>query len=169
LFPKRASYLKPDQGSVEEQMKLFAAACMPALVLGAATLITPAMAQSDGASANSAAAASPAQPAQDANSAAVPSQSAQDNSSSTTPAQTAMNSQQSLETAANTSSSLSSGNTQIAMNTTGNASDLSSVPDNQHKYSRAKRSVDNRSEDQTTKQLNQQESSLNGASSGGAQ
>jgi hypothetical protein len=51
------------------------------------------------------------------------------------------------------------------MNSTGTASDVSSVSDNQHKYSRAKRSAENKSEDQTTKQLNQQESSLNGASS----
>ncbi|HVW74847.1 MAG TPA: hypothetical protein VHC39_14525 [Rhizomicrobium sp.] len=56
----------------------------------------------------------------------------------------------------------------MAMNTTGNASDLSSIPDNQHKYSRAKKSAQNRSEDQTTKDLNQKEASLNGAS-GGAQ
>jgi len=155
---------------MEERMKLFTAAFMPALMLGAATLITPAMAQNDtSASASSAAAASPAQPAQDANSAAVPSQSAQDNNSAATPAQTAMNGQRSSDTGASASAPSPSGNAQIAMNTTGNASDLSSVPDNRHKYSRAKRLVDNRSENQTTKQLNQQESTLTGASNGSAQ
>ncbi|MBV8590839.1 MAG: hypothetical protein JO212_12430 [Acetobacteraceae bacterium] len=52
----------------------------------------------------------------------------------------------------------------MAMNTTGNAADLSSIPDNQHKYSRAKKVRDNRSEDQTTKELNQKEASLSGSS-----
>jgi hypothetical protein len=52
----------------------------------------------------------------------------------------------------------------MAMNTTGAAGDVSSVPDNQHKYSRAKKASQDRSEDQTTKQLNQQEAGLNGAS-----
>ena len=125
--------------------------CMPALLLGAAAFVTPALAQADANASGNAAAASPAQPAQDANSAAVPAQSAQ--SDAAAPAQTAGNSQ----------ASSSSGNTQMAMNSTGNAGDLSSVPDNQHKYSRAKKAAQDRSEDQTTKQLNQQESSLNGA------
>jgi hypothetical protein len=139
-------------------MKLLTTICMPALLLGAAALITPAMAQADAGASGNAAAAAPAQPAQDANSAAIPAQAApaQDNSASTS-SQTAMGNQ-------------ASGNTQLAMNTTGNASDLSSIPDNQHKYSRAKKSADNRSEGQTTKDLNQKESSLSGgASSGGAQ
>ena len=139
-------------------MKLLTTICMPALLLGAAALVTPVMAQADaGASGNAAAAA----PAQDANSAAIPAQTApaQDNSAAGS-SQTAMGNQSG---GAGTSSS---GNTQMAMNTTGNASDLSSIPDNQHKYSRAKKSVDNRSEGQTTKDLNQKESSLGGASSG---
>ena len=115
-------------------MKLLTTICIPALLFGAAALSTPAMAQAD------ASASAAAQPAQDANSAAVPAQ-----------------------TASTDTSAPASGNTQLAMNTTGNASDLSSVPDNQHKYSRAKKASQDRSEDQTTKQLNQQESSLNGA------
>jgi hypothetical protein len=125
--------------------------CMPALMLGAAALVTPALAQGDApaaAASDNAAAAAPAQPAQDANSAATPAQPAQD----AAPAQ--------QNAAASTS-----GNTQMAMNSTGNAGDLSSIPDNQHKFSRAKKSSEDRSENQTTKQLNQQEASLNGGSS----
>lgn len=139
-------------------MKLFA---ISALMLGAA-FVTPALAQTDANASGNAAAASPAQPAQDANTAAVPAQaapaqSAQDNSAA--PAQqNAMNGQ------AGTSTS-SSGNTQMAMNTTGNAADLSSIPDNQHKYSRAKKTTQNHSESQTTKELNQKEASLSGSSS----
>ena len=125
-------------------MKLLTTICIPALLLGAAALSTPAFAQADASASANAAAATPAQPAQDANSAAVPAQTA------------------STDTRANASAPASA-NTQLAMNTTGNASDLSSVPDNQHKYSRAKKASQDRSEDQTTKQLNQQESSLNGA------
>ena len=145
-------------------MKLLTTICMPALLLGAATLDTPAMAQADAGASGNAAAAAPAQPAQDANSAAVPVQAApaQDNSAAAS-SQTAMGSQSGGTSAA------SSGNTQMAMNSTGNASDLSSIPDNQHKYSRGKKSADNRSEGQTTKDLNQKESSLSGASSGSAQ
>ena len=123
-------------------MKLLTTICIPALLLGAAALSTPAFAQADASASANAAAATPAQPAQDANSAAVPAQTASTDTSAPAPA---------------------SANTQLAMNTTGNASDLSSVPDNQHKYSRAKKASQDRSEDQTTKQLNQQESSLNGA------
>jgi DsbC/DsbD-like thiol-disulfide interchange protein len=128
-------------------MKLLTTICIPALLLGAAALSTPVMAQSapqpDASTSSNAAAAAPAQPAQDANSAAVPAQTASTDTSASTPA-------------------AASGNTQLAMNTTGNASDLSSVPDNQHKYSRAKKPSEDRSEDQTTKDLNQKESSLNG-------
>jgi hypothetical protein len=121
-------------------MKLLTTICIPALLLGAAALSSPAMAQGDANASGNAA----AQPAQDANSPAVPAQTA------------------STDTSANASAPASS-NTQLAMNTTGNASDLSSVPDNQHKFSRAKKTAEDRSEDQTTKQLNQQESSLSGA------
>jgi len=123
-------------------MKLLTTICIPALLLGAAALSTPAMAQADASASGNAAAAAPAQPAQDANSAAVPAQT--------------------TDTSANTSAPASA-NTQLAMNTTGNASDLSSVPDNQHKFSRAKKPSEDRSEDQTTKDLNQKEASLNGA------
>ena len=143
-------------------MKLLTTICMPALMLGTAMLVTPALAQNDTAApANNAAAAAPAQPAQDANSAAAPADSAQ-------PMQTAANGQSDTSASANTNaSSASSGNTQMAMNTTGNASDLSSIPDNQHKYSRAKKAAQDLSEDQTTKQLNQQEATLSGAASSG--
>jgi hypothetical protein len=132
-------------------MKLLTTICIPALLLGAAALTTPAMAQADAPSSASgnAAAATPAQPAQDANSAAVPALAG---------------SQTSTDTSANAQAP-ASGNTQLAMNTPGNAGDLSSVPDNQHKYNRAKKVSQDRSEDQTTKDLNQKESSLNGASS----
>jgi hypothetical protein len=118
-------------------MKLLTTICIPALLLGSAALSSPAMAQADANASGNAA----AQPAQDANSAAVPAQTASTDTSANAPA---------------------SSNTQLAMNTTGNASDLASVPDNQHKYSRAKKAAEDRSEDQTTKQLNQQESSLSG-------
>jgi hypothetical protein len=144
-------------------MKLLTTICMPALILGTAVLVTPAFAQNDNsAPSNSAAAVSPAQPAQNANSAAVPADSAQ-------PAPTAMNGQSDTSANANAPSS-SSGNTQMAMNTTGNAGDLSSIPDNQHKFSHAKKSAEDRSENQTTKHLNQQEASQSaGASSGNTQ
>ncbi len=133
--------------------------CMPALMLGAAAFVTPALAQADAnasgntAASGNAAAASPAQPAQDANSAAAPSQTAMSSPSSN----------------GQSNGASSSGNTQMAMNSTGNASDLSSIPDNQHKYSRAKKASEDRSEDQTTKQLNQQEASISGASTASAQ
>ena len=151
-------------------MKLLTKMCTPALMLGAAALVAPAVAQNDAsASGNSSvAAAAPAQPAQDANSAAVPAQPAQDANSTAIPDQTAMNGQPSSNSTANASAS-SADNSRMAMNSTGNAGDLSSIPDNQHKYSRAKRATDNQSEDETTKQLNQQELSLNSASRGNAQ
>jgi hypothetical protein len=163
LAPEGGTQFGIPLGSLEEHMKLLTTICMPALMLGAAVLVTPAFAQNDTAApANNAAAAAPAQPAQDANSAAAPADSAQ-------PMQAAANGQSDTSTSANAASS-SSGNTQMAMNTTGNASDLSSIPDNQHKYSRAKKAAEDRSEDQTTKQLNQQEATLSGtASSGNAQ
>ena len=50
--------------------------------------------------------------------------------------------------------------TQMAMNTTGNAADLTSVPDTQKKYSRANRAKDFRKEAQTTKQLNEKAAQL---------
>jgi hypothetical protein len=129
-------------------MKLLTTICIPALLLGAAALSTPAFSQADASASANAAAAAPAQPAQDANSAAVPAQTA--------------SSQAATDTSANAPAPASA-NTQLAMNTIGNAGDLSSVPDNQHKYSRAKKALQDRSEDQTTKDLNQKESSLNGA------
>jgi hypothetical protein len=137
-------------------MKLLTTICIPALLLGAA-LTAPAMAQ-DSATASSSAAA-PAQPAQDANSAAVPAQTAANPDSASAP----------IAAPSGNVQTAPSGNVQTAMNTTGNASDLSSIPDNQHKYSSAKKAVQNRSEDQTTQQLNKQEASLNGASSANAQ
>ena len=152
-------------------MKLLNKIGMPALLLGAAFFVTPAMAQNDenAPSSDNPAAAAPAQPSQDANRAAAHAQSAQDaapaqSAKEAAPAQSA---QDTAMPAASASSS--SAGTQLAMNTTGNASDLSSIPDNQHKYSRARRSADNRSEGATTKELNEKEASLNGASGGNAQ
>jgi hypothetical protein len=149
---------------LEELMKFLTRICMPVVALGAAVIAAPAMAQDDAISPSNsnAAAATPAQPAQDANNAAIPAQTAQD--------QTAMNGQAANGGAsASSSSSTSAGNSQMAMNTTGNAADLSSIPDTRQKYIRAKRNADNQSEDETTKQLNQKESTLNGASGGNAQ
>jgi len=145
-------------------MKRLTKICMPVLILGAAVVAVPATAQieTNASASNNAAAAAPAQPAQDANSAAVPAGSANANAAG----QTALNSQPSANASA---SSSTSANSQMAMNTTGNAGDLSSIPDTQKKYNRAKRNADDRSEDATTRQLNQKESSLNGASSGNAQ
>ena len=105
-------------------MKLLTTICMPALMLGAAAFVTPALAQAD---AGNAAAASPAQPAQDANSAAVPAQPAP----SAQPMQGAMGAQPSADTSA---SALSSSNT------AGDEYDRQCErffhrPDNQHKYS----------------------------------
>ena len=51
-------------------------------------------------------------------------------------------------------------NTQMAMNTTGNAADLSSVPDTQKKYSRSSRNKDFKSEAETTKALNEKAAAL---------
>jgi len=133
-----------------------------ALMLGAAAIAVPALAQNEANNEatpggnSSAAAAAPAQPAQDANSAVPPS-----------PRSNGATDQTAMNTNANASSSSAGG--QMAMNTTGSASDLSSIPDTKHKYSRAKRNADNQSEDQTTRQLNQQEASLNGASRGNGQ
>ena len=128
-------------------MRFLTKICMPVVAIGAAVISAPAMAQNDAAASANAAAATPAQPAQDANSAAVPAQQGADNAAPPS----------------------SPGNNQMAMNSTGNAGDLSSIPDTSKKYSRAKRNADNQSEDQTTKQLNQKESSLNGASAGNSQ
>jgi hypothetical protein len=153
-------------------MKLLSKIGMPALMLGAAFLATPAMAQNDENAPSSdnpaaAAAAAPAQPAQDANSAAAPAQSAQDaNSPAAAPDTTAMNAQ-APSTASSTASS--AGNVQLAMNTTGNASDFSSIPNTERKYSRARRGADYRSEAETTKELNEKVSSLNGVSASNAQ
>jgi hypothetical protein len=157
----------PPRVPLEEHMRLLNKIGMPALMLGAAFFVTPAMAQNDenAPSSDNPAAAAPAQPSQDANTAAAPAQSAQDAASAAAPAQSA----QDATSAAASRSSSSSAYTQLAMNTTGNASDVSSIPDNQHKYSRARRGSDNRSENVTTKELNEKEASLNGASSASAQ
>ena len=144
-------------------MRFLTKICMPVVALGAAIISVPAMAQIEAAASGNAAASAPAQPAQDANSAATPAQPAQD--------QTAMNAQSTSNASSNASTSSTSpaSNGQMAMNSTGNANDLSSIPDTSKKYNRAKRNADNQSENETTKQLNQKESSLNGASSGNAQ
>ena len=64
-----------------------------------------------------------------------------------------------VDTSANASSSTGA-NTQMAMNTTANAADLSSVPDTQKKYSRASRNKDFKTEAETTKQLNEKATQL---------
>jgi hypothetical protein len=115
-----------------------------ALLLGAA-LTTPALAQ------DTAANATPAAPAAD-NAAPI--------AAPTTPVQST------TTIAANTNSAASaSAGTQTAMNSTGNAADLSSVPDTQKKYVRSNRARDYKKETAVTAQLNQKESSLNGATS----
>ena len=63
-----------------------------------------------------------------------------------------------VDTSANASST--GANTQMAMNTTGNAADLSSVPDTQKKYSRSSRNKDFKTEAETTKQLNEKATQL---------
>ena len=139
-------------------MKLFTKICMPALLLGAA-FVVPAIAQNDeNAPANgNAAAAAPAQAAQDANSAETPAQTDQNaENAAAAPSQSAENSKPSSP------SPSSAGNTQMAMNSTGNAATVSSIPDTKSKYSRAKRGADFRSESETTKQLNQASSASNG-------
>ena len=152
-------------------MKLLNKIGMSALVFGAAFLVTPAMAQNDenAPSSDNPAAAAPAQPSQDANSPAAPTQAAQDAAAPAQSAQDANSAASAAASAPSSSASSSAGNMQLAMNTTGNANDLSSIADNQHKYSRARRSADNRSEDVTTKELNEKEASLNGVSGGNAQ
>jgi hypothetical protein len=140
-------------------MKLLTTICIPALLLAATALAAPAMAQDNANPSSTSSAAAPTQPAQDANSAAVPAQTAANADSTSTP----------IAAPSGNVQTAPSGNTQTAMNTTGNAGDLSSIPDNQHKYSSAKKAAQNRSEDQTTQQLNKQEASLNGASTSGAQ
>jgi hypothetical protein len=154
--PEEGSRQEPARVPLEEHMKLLTKICMPALLLGAAFMV-PAMAQNDeNTPANgNAAAAAPAQPAQDANSAATPADQNAENAAAA-PSQSAENSKP-------TSSAPSSAdNTQMAMNTTGNAAAVSSIPDTKSKYSRAKRAADNKSESQTTKQLNQASSASNG-------
>jgi hypothetical protein len=155
-------------------MKLLNKIGMPALMLGAAFFVTPVMAQNDenAPSSDNPAAAAPAQPSQDANSAAAPAQSAQD--SAAAPAQSAQDAASAAAPAqpaqaASSASSSSAGGTQLAMNTTGNAASVSSIPDTERKYSRARRGADYQSESQTTKELNEKEASLNGASGGNAQ
>ncbi len=112
---------------------------LSALLLGAA-LVTPALAQ-DTAPANN------GTPAQTTDANAAPA------AAPTTPVDTT--------TAANAATT--PGNTEMAMNTTGNAADLSSVPDTSKKYSRTSRAKDYKSEAQVTRELNQKESGMNGA------
>ncbi len=125
---------------------------LSALLLGAA-LITPALAQ-DATSANN------------GNSATAQNAPAADNAAPsaapTTPVQSADGQ---VATNAPTDNAMpANGNTQTAMNTTGNAQDLSSVPDVQKKYKASSRARDFKKEAAVTAQLNQKESSLNGAS-----
>ena len=128
---------------------------LSALLLGAA-LVTPALAQDTAPSANNGNSAT----AQTSNAApvAAPTMPVDSSASSSVAAN---NSSQANDNNANASSS---GNSQTAMNTTGNAADLSSVPDTSKKYSRSNRARDYKKEAQVTAQLNQKESSMNGTS-----
>jgi hypothetical protein len=58
------------------------------------------------------------------------------------------------------SNSSGMGNSQTGMNTSGAASDLSSIRDNAHRFRSSKLRADNRSEDQTTRSLNLEEAKL---------
>ncbi len=118
---------------------------LSALLLGAA-LVTPALAQ-DAATANNGNGAT----AQTADANAAPA------AAPTTPVEST------TTTANNSASAPAAANNQMAMNTTGNAADLSSVPDTSKKYSRTSRAKDYKSEAQVTKELNQKESGMNGA------
>ena len=111
---------------------------LSALLLGAA-LITPAFAQDSKTSASNSAAQS--------NDSSTEAPAA----APTTPVDAANN----ITTASNSNT-----NTQIAMNTTGNGEDLSSIPDTHKKYSRANRSRDFRKEARTTKELNEKAAQL---------
>jgi hypothetical protein len=128
----------------------FTAKTLSALLLGAA-LVTPALAQ-DAVSANNGNSATTQNAPTDNSS---PMAQAAPSAAPTTPVD------QGTSTASN---AMPSGNSQMAMNTTGNASDLSSVPDTQKKYSRSNRMKDYKSEAAVTAQLNQKESSLSGTS-----
>ncbi|HZQ40161.1 MAG TPA: hypothetical protein VFA87_05195 [Rhizomicrobium sp.] len=117
---------------------------MSVLMLGAATIAVPAMAQSADNNANAAESAQAAAPSND------------------NAAQAAGAANQSSNAAADASTSPSAQpNTQTAMNTTSNAAanmDVSSVGDTSKKYHRATRAKDFRAEQKITQQLNQQAS-----------
>lgn len=131
---------------------------LSALLLGAA-MMTPAFAQNTAApSANNGNSAT-AQTADAAPSAAPTTPVASSTTTSTSTNMAANNSSQANDNSANASSS-----TQMAMNTTGNAAGLSSVPDTEKKYSRSTRAKDFRKEAQVTAELNQKEASMNGTS-----
>jgi hypothetical protein len=147
LLAKRLS------SSISETIMNLTAKTLSALLLGAA-LITPALAQ-DAVSANNGNSATAQSSPNTAIGAADTAAQAAPSAAPTTPVD------KGTTTASNT---MPSGTSQMAMNTTGNASDLSSVPDTQKKYSRSSRAKDYRTEAAVTAQLNQKESSMSGTS-----
>jgi hypothetical protein len=131
---------------METPMKSVNKICMSVLLLGAAAIAVPAMAQSAAAD-NNAGAAESAQ-------AAAPSDNAQ-------AAGAANESSNAAADASTSPSAAPSSNTQTAMNSSANAAanaDVSSVGDTSKKYHRANRAKDFRAEQKITAQLNQQAS-----------
>jgi hypothetical protein len=135
--------------------------CASALLLGTTALAVPAFAADTGN--NTPATSDQANDNASSSSATNQNQPAMANGS-----QAGMQASPDTSAASNANNTMPDNNTQVAMNSTGTASDVSSVTDNQHKYSKAKKSSEDRSEDQTTKQLNQQEAGLNGGSGNAA-
>jgi hypothetical protein len=133
---------------METPMKSVNKICMSVLLLGAAAIAVPALAQDANSANNNASAAESAQAAAPSNENAQPAAAAN----------------QSSNTAADASTSPSaapSANTQTAMNSSSNAAanaDVSSVGDTSKKYHRATRAKDFRAEQKITAQLNQQAS-----------
>jgi len=120
--------------------------CMSILLLGAAAIAVPAMAQDAN---NNASAAESAQPA------------APSNENAAQPAAAANESSNAAADASTSPSAAPSTNTQTAMNSSSAAAanaDVSSVGDTSKKYHRASRAKDFRAEQKITAQLNQQAS-----------
>ena len=130
------------------------------LLVGAAALATPALAQSatTGASADTQASTSTsaAQPAN--TSASVTTQTAANGTAS----QPATNADTSSNTASNGQMAMNNGGASASTSGGADISALSSVPDTQKKYKRSSRAKDFSKEAETTKQLNQQVASAGG-------
>jgi hypothetical protein len=129
---------------MENPMKSVNKICMSVLMLGAAAIAVPAVAQDANTNAGAAESAQAAAPSDNAQAAGAANQSAQAN------------------TAADASTSPSAApSTKIAMNSSANAAanaDVSSVGDTSKKYHRATRAKDFAAEQKVTEQLNQQAS-----------